>query len=406
MQNQNAMQLASSKILKNQYIPTSEFYSQLIDSLHDYSIFTVDNNLMINSWSSGSTAIFGYQSREVIGKHFDLIFTPEDKKNGIPKSEIHKARINGKAVNNRWHVRKNNNIFYAYGLVFPLTDVNGEKIGYVNILHDLTDRKRSDDALNKQLKELEELNAHKESILAILSHDLRSPLTRIIAITQYLKSRIDTIQPDELRQMVNFLDASSKDELNMLDYLVEWARIKYAAETFSPAKIYLYQYTFKVFETLSHLASAKNITLQNQIEHNITAYADGKMILSIIQNITSNAIANTNNNGIITITAKRKVEEIIVEIKDNGIGMSKLIQKNIFTPKINTLSKARQENKGAGIGLLLTKSFVEKNNGRIWVTSVEGVGTSFYFSLPLNKPLEKLDNDNIIQFSKITKNTY
>jgi PAS domain S-box-containing protein len=79
------MQLASSKTLKNHYIPNSEFYSQLIESLHDYSIFTVDNNLIINSWSSGSTAIFGYQSREVIGKHFDLIFTPEDKKNGIPK---------------------------------------------------------------------------------------------------------------------------------------------------------------------------------------------------------------------------------------------------------------------------------------------------------------------------------
>lgn len=403
MKNQNAMPQASSKILKNQYIPTSEFYSQLIDSLHDYSIFTVDNNLMINSWSSGSTAIFGYQPAEVIGKNFDLIFTIEDKNKGIPKSEIQTARIKGKAVNNRWHVRKNNNIFYAYGLVFPLIDEKGEKIGYVNILHDLTDRKRSEDALNKQLKELEDLNAHKESILAILSHDLRSPLTRIIAITQYLKSRIDNIQPDELRQMVNFLDASSKDELNMLDYLVEWARIKYATEIFSPAKIYLYQYTFKVFETLSLLASAKNITLQNQIEHNIIAYADGKMILSIIQNITSNAIANTNNNGIITITAKLKEGEIIVEIKDNGIGMSKLIQANLFTPKINTLSKARQENKGAGIGLLLTKSFIEKNNGRIWVTSVEGVGTSFFFSLPLNKPFEKLDNDNIIKFSK---NTY
>lgn len=393
------MQLASSKTLKNHYIPTSEFYSQLIESLHDYSIFTVDNNLIINSWSSGSTAIFGYQSREVIGKHFDLIFTPEDKKNGIPKNEIHTARLKGKAVNNRWHVRKNNNKFYAYGLVFPFTDVNGEKIGYVNILLDLTDRKKSEDALNKHVKELEELNAHKESILAILSHDLRSPLTRIIAITQYLKSRIDTIQPDELRQMVNFLEASSKDELNMLDYLVEWARIKYASETFSPAKIYLNQYTFKVFETLNQLASAKNIKLQNQIEQNVSAYADGKMILSIIQNIVSNAITNSHHNGSITVKSNQKEEKIIVEIKDEGIGMSKQIQENIFTPKISSLSKARQENKGAGIGLLLTKSFIEKNNGQIWVKSVEGEGTSFFFSLPLNKPATKSESTDHSEFS-------
>ncbi len=401
MRNQNAMPLAHSKILKNQYIPTSEFYSQLIDSLHDYSIFTVDNDLTINSWSSGSMAIFGYQSQEVIGKHFDLIFTPEDKINGIPKSEIHTARIKGKAINNRWHIRKNGDQFYAYGLVFPFTDSDGEMIGYVNILLDLTERKRSEDAIKKHVKELEELNAHKESILAILSHDLRSPLTRIISITQYLKSNIDTIQPAELKQMLNFLDESSKDELNMLDYLVEWARIKYASETFSPAKINLNQYALKVFETLKQTAAANNIILENQIELNITAYADGKMILSVIQNILSNAIKNSHKDGKVTVLAKKEKETIIVEIRDHGIGMSKQMQDNIFIPQLNSLSKARQDNKGAGIGLLLTKSFIEKNNGRIWVKSIEGEGTSFYFSLPLNKPLENANIENNTNFTKI-----
>lgn len=189
--------------------------------------------------------------------------------------------------------------------------------------------------------------------------------------------------------MLNFLDESSKDELNMLDYLVEWARIKYASETFSPAKINLNQYVLKVFETLNQTAAANNIILQNQIELNITAYADGKMILSVIQNIISNAIKNSHKDGKVTVFAKKEKETIIVEIRDHGIGMSKQIQDTIFIPQMNSLTKARQDNKGAGIGLLLTKSFIEKNNGRIWVKSIEGEGTSFYFTLPLNKPLEK-----------------
>ena len=82
-----------SKLLKSQYIPTSEFYSQIIDSLQDYSILTLDNEYKINSWSSGSVSIFGYEVENVIGKSFDIIFTEEDRKNGIPKKEIDKALL-------------------------------------------------------------------------------------------------------------------------------------------------------------------------------------------------------------------------------------------------------------------------------------------------------------------------
>src|ERR1035437_515130 len=95
----------NSGILENQYIPTAEFYSQVIDSLQDYSIFTLDKELTINSWNSGATKIFQYETEEVIGKHFELIFTEEDKKNDVPKGEIEKALKEGKATDNRWHVR-------------------------------------------------------------------------------------------------------------------------------------------------------------------------------------------------------------------------------------------------------------------------------------------------------------
>ena len=109
-------QTPDSKSLKTQYIPTAEFYSQLIDSLEDYSIFTLDNNLLINSWSSGSEKIFGYKTDEIIGKHFDVIFTEEDKVAGIPKVEISKAVKDGRAVDNRWHLCKD-------GRTFSLTQV-------------------------------------------------------------------------------------------------------------------------------------------------------------------------------------------------------------------------------------------------------------------------------------------
>ena len=388
------------KIVKNKYIPTTDFYSQIIDSLQDYSILTLNNEFIINSWSSGSTKIFGYDTEDVIGESFDLIFTEEDIKNGIPKREIETALKEGRATDNRWHIAKDKSLFYAYGLVFPLIGLDGEMLGYVKILRDLTDRKQSEDAIKKYVRQLEELNTHKESVLAILSHDLRSPLSAIIGTAKYLKENFHKMKPDVVQEMLDLLYKSSTDELDMLDYLVEWARIKYASEAFSPTEIKLTEYIGKVFETLNETASINTINLHHEIEENTTVFADGKMLISIIQNIVSNAIKHIEKGGTITISAKSKDDKIIVQVKDTGIGMSKEIMEKLFTPQMKILSETRKKNKGAGIGLLLVKGFLEKNGGEIWVESIEGQGSSFYFTLPIHKPLYKIGSSDEIMFDE------
>ena len=389
-----------AKALKNKYIPTAEFYSQVIDSLQDYSIITLDKDFMINSWSSGAVKIFGYEADEVIGEPFDLIFTDEDKEHGIPKREVDTAIKEGRAIDNRWHICKDKSKFYAYGLVFPLLGIDGEMLGFVKILRDLTRRRKSEDDIKKYVKELEDLNSHKESILAILSHDLRGPLASIIQAADYLKSNIETIETTEAKELLELLHKASIDELNMLDYLLEWARIKYASDAFTPTKIELLEYVDKVFETLKETASINTINLHHEIEENTNVFADGKMLLSILQNIVSNAIKHSRKGGEITITAKKNEDRMIVEIKDSGVGMSKKIQDKLFTPQMDALAIARKENKGAGIGLLLVKGFLEKNGGEIWVESTEGVGSSFYFTLPLEKPADNEGDGKKLEFDK------
>jgi PAS domain S-box-containing protein len=236
------------------------------------------------------------------------------------------------------------------------------------------------------VKELEGLNTHKEKVLATISHDLRSPLAGIIGLAELLKENFESFENSTLKEMLELLYKSSTDELSMLDSLVEWARIKYASEAFSPENIELVQYVKKIFETLNENAAAKKLHLYNEIDDSINVFADGKMLLSILQNIVSNSIKHTLDGGNITVSAKRKEEKIIVEIKDTGIGMSKELMKKLFTPQMVSLSNARKENKGAGIGLLLVKGFLEKNGGEIWAESIEGVGSSFYFTLPAMKP--------------------
>ncbi len=391
--NQMKKEDTKTKILKNKYVPTVEFYSQVIDSLQDYSIFTLTKDFTINSWSAGSVKIFGYDTEEIIGKPFDIIFTDEDKKEGVPKKELDTAIKEERAVDNRWHIRKDKGLFYAYGLVFPILGKDGELLGFVKILRDLTDRRKSEEDIKKYIKELEELNTHKESILAILSHDLRSPLTSIILGLDYLKSNFEKIKPEEAKETLEHLHKASTGELSMLDYLLEWARIKYASDAFTPTKIELSEYIKKVFDTLKETASINTINLHHEIKENTNVFADGKMLLSIVQNIVSNAIKHSRKGGKITVTAKKSEGRMIVEIKDTGVGMSKEIQEKLFTPQINSLAIAREENKGAGIGLLLVKGFLEKNGGEIWVESIEGEGSSFYFTLPIEKPADKIESE-------------
>ncbi|RDI53561.1 PAS domain-containing sensor histidine kinase [Flavobacterium glaciei] len=376
----------TKKVLKEQYVPTAEFYSQIIDSLEEYSIFTVDTDLNINSWNSGATNIFQYETDEIIGKPFETIFTKEDKKAGIPQIEIDLARQTGRSTDIRWHVCRDGKTFFADGLVFPLKDEDDDIIGFVKILRDITAQKKSEDEIKKYAKELEELNAHKENVLAILSHDLRSPLAGIIQGAQYLEANFDTIKPALAKELLKEFHLATINELNMLDYLVEWTRIKYAAEAFVPTKIELVHYVQKVFDSLKETASINTINLHSEIEENCNVFADEKMLLSILQNIVSNAIKHSHNGGKITLSAKQSDDMMIIVIKDSGKGMSKEIMDKLFAPQVKSLSKAVEENKGAGIGLLLVKGFLEKNNGKIWVESEEGNGSTFYFTLPINEP--------------------
>ena len=119
----------------------------IIESARDYAIFTMDLERKVNSWNSGAEAMFGYTEEEIIGKSGDILFTPEDLKKDAPVTEATTALTKGIAENDRWHTRKDGTILYGSGLTTPLKDDAGTDIGFVKIMRDLTEKKRSDEAL-------------------------------------------------------------------------------------------------------------------------------------------------------------------------------------------------------------------------------------------------------------------
>lgn len=388
------------RLSENRHMQANEFCQLVMNNLVDYSIFTTDKDLVINSWYAGAVLLFGYQPEEIIGQSIDTIFTEEDIKNKIPLKERELALNEGRATDNRWHVLKDGSLFYAYGLMFPLRDANNELIGFIKILRDLTGRKISEDAITQHMKDLEELMVHKENIIHILSHDLRSPLSYIIGVANYLKSDISQMEPEELNRMLEALYQASTDELNMLDYLVEWARVKHASDIFTPVILDLKMVVMRVFETFNELAATKSIRLQKNLKENTLVFADEKMLLSILQNLVSNAIKYTPYKGVVTISAAHDQDKVVVKVEDTGMGMPPEKVDKLFTAQLKTLASAREENKGAGVGLLLVKGFVERNGGQICAESVEGQGSTFYLTLPVNENSQSPVNSQNIDFKK------
>jgi len=128
---------------------SEEHYRLMTENAKDYAIIFLDTDARIKTWSSGAERILGWKEEEVVGQSGHIIFTPEDRENGIPENELSTAAAKGRASDERWHVRKDGSQFFGSGEMIGLFDEGGELRGFAKIFRDLTERKRMDDALRE-----------------------------------------------------------------------------------------------------------------------------------------------------------------------------------------------------------------------------------------------------------------
>ncbi len=226
---------------------------------------------------------------------------------------------------------------------------------------------------------LETLNSEKDKLFSIISHDLRSPL----ALTQQYFSALKEVEMDneerqELeKELVNNL--SNAEEL--LNNLLNWAKNQMQNTAPQIKKINLNQLLAKKMEVFQNIALKKDILLTTYINESIAVKADMDMLKLIIRNLLNNAIKFTPTGGKIELTATKQGRDCVIAVKDNGIGIPADKQGDIFSLKANTTYGTENE-KGTGLGLVLCKDYTLLQNGKIWFTSTEGAGTTFFVSLP------------------------
>ena len=261
-------------------------------------------------------------------------------------------------------------------------DVDGRKVVW-GIIEDLSERRERELIIENQNEELLRLNAAKDKFFSIIAHDLKSPFYAITGFSDLLLECIEERDFEGIDKYTKIINQSSKKALELLLNLMEWSQIQTGRMKWSPEPFDINTTAEEAKVLLSGNAEQKTISINNNIAKGTIVHADKVMISTVLRNLISNAVKFTRTNGSITLTSEQRPDEVVISVKDNGVGMTQEESDKLFKIDGVYSTLGTQQEKGTGLGLILCKEFLEKNNGKIWVESTVEVGTTFHFSLPI-----------------------
>ncbi|MCX6286224.1 MAG: ATP-binding protein [Bacteroidetes bacterium] len=236
--------------------------------------------------------------------------------------------------------------------------------------------------LEKQKQELLELNATKDKFFSIIAHDLRSPISTLISLSEVLRTDMDLLEPFQQKEILESLHDLSKNYLKLLDNLLQWARVQSGRMIPEPADFDLAEAIRDVISFYQPYALDKQIRLVERNIAPVKVFADKNMIRVVLRNLISNAIKFTQPGGEIHIITINKDSWVEVIVQDNGLGMSPEVLYGMFKLDKTQSSNGTAGERGTGLGLHLCKEFVELNKGTIKVESQKGFGSIFNFTIP------------------------
>lgn len=246
-----------------------------------------------------------------------------------------------------------------------------------------TDIQNKNERLATQTRELEELNAFKNKMLAVISHDVKGPLSNMESLIHLVKSA--DLSEKEFKELVDDLHSRLREVSGFLLNILMWAKSQIYGFSSAPEKIYpkkLIDDTVSVFQSE---VDKKQLKIINTITDKSEVYADPSLAKLIVRNLLTNAIKFSYEGTDINISALRQGDYLKFTIGDKGIGISPERRRQLLKGAVQSL-KSNGGELGSGLGLMLCKEFVDMHKGEMGIESVEGKGTSVWFTLPLTSP--------------------
>ncbi len=340
-----------------------------LESAVDFAIINIDTEGMVEGWSTGAESIFEYKAEEITGTPVAVIFTDEDRAEGVPEKEMAAAREKGRAADERWHQRKDGSRFYVSGIMRPV--YNPELTGYVKIARDMT--------LQKVLEQ------QKDEFIGIASHELKTPVTSIKAYTELLRDMLDEAGNHEDVKLVEKLDLQVDRLAELIRALLDTTRIGEGQLLLNADAFDLNELIRERIEELQHTTGNHRLIFNSSGAINITA--DRERIGQVLINLISNGIKYAPKGGEIKIVSERTENNVQVSVRDHGLGIAADVKDKIFDKFYRVRNAQIDTFPGMGLGLYITAAIVRRHKGKIWVESKLNEGSIFYFSLPIKKDL-------------------
>jgi two-component system, sensor histidine kinase and response regulator len=241
------------------------------------------------------------------------------------------------------------------------------------------------DLITRQNEELSKLNEVKNQLFSVISHDMKNLFNNILFGTESLEKEVDYFDKKDITQMAGMINDSARRAYNLLQNLLDWSRSQMQSVNLSPAPADMLMLVKQSVSLFKPTARKKNIEFEIFTNGDLfDAWADLDMVKAVLRNLLSNAIKYSHPNGRIDITVEGKPNQVEVSIKDYGVGMSSEVEQYLRAHSQASGSKPGTQNeRGSGLGLVLIRDFIAKNNGSFDFQTTPGEGSTFWFSLPV-----------------------
>ena len=370
---------------------SEERFRLVIEEVRDYGIFALSPDGRVTSWNLGAQRIKGWEADEVLGRHFSS-FYPEETRDFLPAQMLDRARTAGTAEDEGWRLRKDGSRFWANVVITALHDDHGELRGFAKVTRDMTDRRRSEEALRIAREEAIAANLAKSEFLSRTSHELRTPMSAILGFGQLLELDEDQLQPRHREAMVQIMRAG-RHLLSLINDLLDISSIEAGGAELTIERLDLGELLQEVHALAGPIVAAAGLTFSLEApDEPLVAWADRRRVLQVMLNLVSNAAKYNRTGTLVRLSCTTRGRDIRIEVEDDGPGVAAADAPRLFTPFDRLGQPTRAKVDGTGRGLALSKRLVESMGGQIG-HEAPAQGARFWFTLP-GKPKPKTASTN------------
>lgn len=366
--------ITKRKIAENALLESRRKLNTIMETIPDLLFHFNREGQFINFYQTSKTHQLYIQPTEFIGKSIYDVF---DKALAEKIQKAIKKTLHKNSYEFEYELTTNETRYYHA----RFAQLNENEV--IAISSDISKLKKSEIQLKQYSENLKKLNADKDRFMQILAHDLKNPFNALLGFTELLQNNFEEYDNELIKYYLDIIRQTTDRTHTLLDELLLWSKAQAGILPFEPERLNLQGIIEKIIEDTQPNAQRKKISLQNSLAKDTPVFADSNMLKTILRNLVSNAVKFSKTEGTIDLNAEIIDNHILINVLDNGVGLSKEDQEKLWDYSKPHTTLGTDNEKGTGLGLLICKEFVEKHNGLIWVESEKDKGCNFKIKLPL-----------------------